>query len=98
MNNVNRWVKDLTTAQQSAYDRIRKKIEAASYVVQSDIDRPFHIFCDASIDGIGGMLGQYDDDSILWPVAFCSKVFNKTQRNWHVSEQEIYSVIYMCEK
>ena len=32
------------------------------------------------------------------PVQFCSKLFNKTQRNWHVSEQEIFAVIYALEK
>ena len=44
------------------------------------------------------MIAQYDDNNQLRPVSFCSKTFNQTQQNWHVSEQEIYAVVHMVEK
>ena len=43
------------------------------------------------------MLAQYHE-TVLYPVAFCSKTFTQTQRNWHISEQEIFAVIHLCEK
>ncbi|MCP4991158.1 MAG: hypothetical protein GY928_35420, partial [Colwellia sp.] len=64
-----------------------------------NISEKFHIFCDASKYGIGAMLAQIDPkDGIMKPVSYCSKIFNKTQQNWHVSEQELYAVIYAAEK
>ncbi|MCP4991436.1 MAG: hypothetical protein GY928_36880, partial [Colwellia sp.] len=45
------------------------------------------------------MLAQIDTaDGIMKPVSYCSKVFNATQQNWHVSEQELHAVIYAAEK
>ncbi len=63
-----------------------------------DMDKPFEVYCDASIDGIGCVLTQKDAHGKLKVVQFCSKLFNQTQSNWHVSEQEIYAVIYAVEK
>ena len=86
-----------TSSHQIAFDILKKHVQDAKYLKHPDETKPFHLFCDASIDGIGGMLAQYFE-GVLYPVAFCSKVFSKTQRNWHVSEQEIFSVIHTVEK
>ena len=66
-------------------------------MVHPDFDKPFEVYCDASEYGIGCVLAQRHDD-VVKPVQFCSKLFSKTQQNWHISEQEIYSVIYAVEK
>ena len=58
----------------------------------------FHVFTDASKYGLGAMLAQVDDKGIMRPVSYCSKIFTQTQQNWHVSEQELYAVIYAVEK
>ena len=44
------------------------------------------------------MLAQYDHNGILQPVSYCSKVFTPTQTRWHMSEQELFSIIYCCER
>ena len=62
-----------------------------------DPNKPFEVRCDASGDGLGAVLLQQHGDR-LEPVSFCSKLFSKTQQNWHVSEQEIYAVIHAVEK
>ncbi len=83
--------------QQNAFETLRALIIGAKYLKHPDCARPFHLFADASINGIGGMLAQYHE-TVLYPVAFCSKTFTQTQRNWHISEQEIFAVIHLCEK
>ena len=73
--------------------------------------KSFSVYCDASIDGIGAVLTQkvksttHDPETnkaktvlVDRPVQFCSKLFGKTERNWHVSEQEIFAVVYALEK
>ena len=62
------------------------------------MDKEFEVCCDASIDGIGAVLAQRSDNGTLKIIQFSSKLFNATQRNWHVSEQEIYSAIHAVEK
>ena len=80
------------------FGSIKNKITNASFLSHPDLTKGFEAYCDASIDGIGAVLAQKDHDGNLKIVQFSSKLFNKTQRNWHVSEQEIYAVIHAVEK
>ena len=89
---------EMTPQRKEAFNKIKEKVQDTSYLVHPDFNKPFHVFSDASIEGIGGMLAQYDNNNKLQPISFCSKLFNKTQQNWHVSEQEIYAVVYLVEK
>ncbi len=88
----------LNPHQRSIFNEIKAKIQNIDYLAHPDPEKPFHVFTDASIYGIGGMLAQKDDNGKFHPVAYCSKTFNKTQQNWHVSEQEIFAVIHCVEK
>ena len=81
-----------------AFNYIKQTILNANMIYHPDPNRSFEVYCDASIEGIGAVLLQRDHHGKLHPVSFCSKLFNATQRNWHVSEQEIYAVIHAVEK
>ena len=80
------------------FEKIREKVQKSKIIYHPDFNKEFFVVCDASQKGIGGMLAQKDENGILLPIEFCSKTFNTTQQNWHVSEQEVYAVIYMVEK
>ena len=82
---------------EQSFQSIKHQIMNTELIYHPDPNRPFSVFCDASQNGIGAVLLQVHDGK-LRPVSFCSKLFNKTQRNWHVSEQEIYAVIHAIEK
>ena len=83
----------------NTFNNIKQLIMETDMLYHPDPNRPFLVYCDASIDGVGAVLLQRDHlTNKLQPVSFCSKLFNKTQRNWHVSEQEIYAVIHAVEK
>ena len=45
-----------------------------------DPDSEFHLFTDASKEGLGCMLAQKDKNGVFQPIGYCSKVFNKTQQ------------------
>ena len=81
----------------SKFEEIKSIINNTDLLVHPDFTKPFEVYCDASINGIGCVLAQRHDGR-LRVVQFCSKLFGKTQQNWHVSEQEIFSVIYAVEK
>ena len=76
---------------------LKRIISHSNILSHPDFTKPFEVYCDASIDGIGCVLAQRQN-GLLRPVQFCSKLFSKTERNWHVSEQEIFAVIYALEK
>ena len=87
------WSDELDTV----FARIKNTVMDAEMLHHPDHNQPFAVYCDASIDGIGAVLVQHHGGRQV-PVSFCSKLFSKTQRNWHVSEQEIYAVIHAVEK
>ena len=79
------------------FNNIKSTIMNTEVIYHPDPNKSFAVYCDASIDGVGAVLTQVHDGR-LRPVSFCSKLFNQTQQNWHVSEQEIYAVIHAVEK
>ena len=80
-----------------SFHEIKTIIMETEMVRHPDLNKTFHVFCDASGKGIGAVLTQLHDGDFV-PVQFSSKLFNKTQQNWHVSEQEIYAAIHSVEK
>ena len=81
----------------AAFNDIKRTVMNTELIHHPDPNRPFAVYCDASIDGVGAVLTQVHGGRPK-PVSFCSKLFSKTQRNWHISEQEIYAVIHAVEK
>ena len=85
--------------QRTAFQTLKHLIFTSGGVKHPDPKKTFHVFTDASQIGIGGMLAQYHENLDSYePIAYCSKIFNKTQQKWHVSEQELYAAIYCIEK
>ena len=56
-------------------------------------DYPLRVRTDASVDGCGAMLFQVIDGREI-PVAYLSKTFSETERNWSTMEQETYGVFW----
>ena len=83
--------------QKNIFHKLKEIVQSVEPLAHPDISRPFHVFTDASKNGIGGMLAQ-EHDGKMQPIAYCSKVFTDTQARWHVSEQEIYASIFCVEK
>eukprot|EP01084_Bolivina_argentea_P272028 463053_1 len=44
-----------------AFNMIKNIIQKCEYLAHPDPTREFHVFCDASINGIGGVIEQYDN-------------------------------------
>ena len=47
---------------------------------------------------LGGVLSQIGNDSYEHPVAYCSRVLNKHERNYSVTERECLAVIYAVKQ
>ena len=63
-----------------------------------NLNKPFYIETDASYHSIGAVLMQKDDNGELYPVEWCSKMFNQQQQNWDIGEKECFAVVYAIEK
>ena len=88
-----------TDKAKKAFANIKRKVkDAKNILAHPNYDKEFVIKCDASGTAIGAVLLQEDEKGNLRPIEFASKQLNKSQRNWHVSEQEIYSCVHFISK
>ena len=65
----------------------------ATMMHHPDFNQPFHVFSDASIRAIGGVLMQQRGDDLV-PIAFCARKLSPAERNYTTTEQEMLGMVY----
>ena len=63
-----------------------------------DQTRPFQIKCDALKYASGAVLTQQDNNSDRHPMAFLSKTFSETERNYELYDRELLAIIWALEE
>ena len=75
------------TAQQRAFNRVKKALVNPPVLVLPDFTLPFELISDASLAGTGAVLVQQGR-----PVAYTSKKFGPAEKNYTTGEQELLGV------
>ena len=65
----------------------------ATLMHHPDPTLPYHVYFDASIRGIGGMLGQ-DRERVMHPAAFCARRLQPAETRYSTTEQELLAIVY----
>ena len=72
-----------TEAHSEALERLKQDLikasEASLHIIR--LERPFHVYVDASSFAAGGHLGQLNDEGVECPVSFSSTKLTATYRN-----------------
>jgi len=58
-----------------------------------DLDKKMRMEVDASDYAMGGVLSMEGEDGRWRPVAFLSKLLNKTERNYEIHDKEMLAII-----
>ncbi len=66
----------------------------ASVLVYPSFDRPLVLEMDASITGIGAVLSEPQEGSLLHPVAYVSRSLSQSERNYSITELETLAVVW----
>lgn len=74
-----------------------RKTYFGSFVVALNWNLPFELMCDATGVALGVVLGQRKD-KLFHPIYCASKMFNVTQKNYNITEQELLVLVYTFEK
>ena len=69
---------------QKAFDMLKQKFTAEPVLMMPDQSRPYQIEADASKYASGAVLTQTDSNGDRHPVAFLSKTFSETERNYEI--------------
>jgi hypothetical protein len=80
---------DWSTACAKAAHTLRNSISKDATLSYPKFDgRPFYLDTDASLDGMGAVLSQKDDNNILRPIGYVSKKFNEAQKGYDATKRE----------
>jgi hypothetical protein len=84
-----RWTDECT----ETWHKMKTLLENATMMYHPDFKHPFHVFSDASIRAIGGVLIQIIDGKVH-PVAFTARKLIPAEVNYTTTEQEMLAVVY----
>ena len=87
------WSADTTVA----WGALKTGLLNATLMMHPKVDEEYHVYSDASIRGIGGVLMQYHEGE-LRPIAYCARKLLKAEVNYSTTEQELLAIIYCLLK
>ena len=79
---------------QTAFETLTRKLVQAPVLSYPSFDKAFTLETDASIEGIGAVLSQPQDDGHLHPVAYASRALSLQERNYAITELETLAVVW----
>jgi len=85
-------------AAQQAMDKLKKLVSEDLILHHPNFNKEFILKTDAAENGVGAVLIQKDEENNERPIAFPSKSFTKSQRNYSTVEKECYAVVYALDK
>ena len=92
-DNPGKWEKE----QQDAFDTLKKAFTTAPVLKMPNPDKKYRLECDVSNYTTGAVLSQQYKEN--WhPVAFQSKSFNETERNYEIHDKELAAIIRALEE
>jgi hypothetical protein len=80
-------------AQENAFHTLKRKLMSKPILQYPNFAEEFILTTDASGEGAGAVLSQGEVGKDL-PVAFASRSFNKSERNYSVIERELAAIIF----
>ena len=78
----------------SAFENLRTRLSEAPVLAYPSFEEDFTLETDASIQGLGAVLSQPQEDRKLHPVAFASRALNPQEKNYAIAELETLAVVW----
>jgi hypothetical protein len=81
-----------TEACQTAFDILKSALVSAPILCYPDFTKPFDLYVDASLDGLGMTLGQIQNDREV-VIAYAGRSLNSAELSYSATEKEALAVI-----
>ena len=83
---------------QESFDTLKKWFTKEPVLMMPDHSQPFQIESDASKYTSGAVLTQMDSNRDRHPIAFMSKTFNDTEKQYKIYDQELLGIIWALKE
>ena len=83
------------------FEGLKRALVHAPELHAPRFDRPFEVFCDASLHAMGAVIGQRtgeDGEGPFAPVEFYARKFNAAERNYSTTEREELAIYFSARK
>ncbi|MCP5004659.1 MAG: hypothetical protein GY941_12085 [Planctomycetes bacterium] len=98
LNKKNALMSDWDDKCDRAFYKVQTLLNNADILKHPEMGKPFYIWTDASVKGMGAVLMQKDTDGEYKPIEFYSKAFSGSEINWHITTKELFVVVKAIEK
>ena len=75
-------------------ETLKQQLTSVPVLAYPAFDKPFTLETDASIQGLGAILSQEQEDRKLHPVAYASRALSSPERNYSITELETLAVVW----
>ena len=82
---------------QTAFDQLKYLLTTAPILAYPDFSQPFHLYTDASADGLGYLLGQVIDGKEV-VIAYGGRHLNHAEQNYSTMECKALAVVDGIQK
>ena len=73
---------------------LKRKLVTSPVLAYPNFKRDFVLETDASIHGIGAVLGQHQDDGNVHPISYGSRALSVAEKNYGITELETLAVVW----
>ena len=78
--------------QRAAFNALKQAITQPPCLAYPDFEKPFHMHCDGSLQGLGCALYQANDSGKLHPVAYGSRTLSQSEKNYSAHKLEFLAL------
>jgi hypothetical protein len=92
---------EMTHERVQAFQKIKEHLTNAPLLLMPDFQKPFRLYVDASMEGLGAALHQLqiiDDMPVEGPICFISRQFKNSERRYGASQLECLCLVWELEK
>jgi hypothetical protein len=84
-------------ASKDAHDELKRCVTSSLIIQPPNQDEAFKIMCNASDYAVGAILGQRIGKN-LHVIAYASRMLDGVQCNYHITENELFAMVFALEK
>jgi hypothetical protein len=92
---------EMTHERVQAFQKIKEHLTNAPLLLMPDFHKPFRLYVDASMEGLGAALHQLqiiDDMPVEGPICFISRQLKNSERRYGASQLECLCLVWALEK